>query len=262
MLKNLLLCLLLTAALVWSCVFVTGIAQADTNTDQAIGIVQLTEQERVCFEMINALRARAGLMPFVLCPDLINQSRMWSANLNSRGSLYHGAAQEICAQTNSESGERAFNLWNNSPAHRAFLYRSGTRVGIGNVGNFWTMRGESAVAERSSDSVRQDGSRQSFAEGFYYVPSGESLSNFLSAGQRNADTTEQTATSGTQSAVKERVSISPSVDGLYYVPSGGSLSDALSSAEWRNADPAEQTATGSVQDTYRTRSLRRASVFR
>jgi len=179
-------------------VFSAGITKADTITDRAVESVQLTEQERICFEMINALRERAGLSPFVLCPDLIDQSRKWSANLQSRGTLYHGANQEICAQTNTESGERAFALWNNSPPHRAFLYRSGTKVGIGNVGNFWTMRGESAVQERSEPVVQERLSVSSPVEGFYYVPSGTNPSTLSATEWLNASTVERTATSSTQ----------------------------------------------------------------
>jgi hypothetical protein len=228
----------------------------DTITDWAIETVQLTEQERVCFEKINALRAQAGLMPFILCPDLVDQSRKWSANLSSRGYLYHGAAQEICAQTNSECGERAFHLWNHSPAHRAFLYRSGTKVGIGNVGNFWTMRGESAVQEWSSASVRQDGGRQVFAEGFYYVPSGESLPDYLSAASRPVNTIEPTAASSTLSAAQERGSVSPHVDRFYYVPTGESPSDFLS-IEWRAASTVERPVPRSTQNVYRPSFFRR-----
>ena len=255
------LCLLLAGAFTLSCVFATDV-ESDTITDWSPVSVQLTEQERVCFEMINSLRARSGLSPFVLCPDLTAQSRSWSANLQSRGYLYHGAAPEICAQTNIQCGERAFNLWYNSPAHRAFLYKSNTTVGIGNVGNFWTMRGASAVQERSSGSVRQDGGSPLSASGFFYVPSGESLSDFLSAERRSADTVEQTAPSDTPSVVRDRVSVSRSVDGFYFVPSGESLSDFLSAeAERRSADAVEQTVPSATQNIYRPR-LGRTSVFR
>ena len=198
---------LLTATFILGCVFVAGIAKAETIPNAAVEAVQLTEQERICFEMINALRERSGLSPFVLSPDLIDQSRRWSANLQSRGYLYHGAAPEICAQTNTDgagSGERAFHLWNNSPPHRAFLYRSATTVGIGNAGNFWTMRGESAVYERSESVVRERSSGSSSANGLYYVPSGERPPDSASEEWWSAYTVERTTTSSTRNTYQPR----------------------------------------------------------
>ena len=200
---------ILAATFILSCVFVAGIVKADTITNRATETVQLSEQERICFEMINALRERSGLSPFVLSPDLIDQSRRWSANLQSRGYLYHGAAPEICAQTNTDdvgSGERAFHLWNNSPPHRAFLYRSATTVGIGNAGNYWTMRGESAVYERSESVVRERSSgSSSSAGGLYYVPSGERPPDSSSEEWWSAYTVERpTARNSTQNTYQPR----------------------------------------------------------
>jgi len=178
-------------------VFATGIAKADTVTNEAVASVQLSEQEHICFDMINALRDRAGLSPFVLCPDLIDQSRRWSANMRSRNQIYHGASQEICAQTNTDSGERAFHLWNNSPPHRAFLYRNATKVGIGLSGNYWTMRGESAVQEQSAYVVQERVSVSPPVAGFYYVPLGTDPSTLSSAEWLNAYIVVRTATSST-----------------------------------------------------------------
>ena len=210
------LCLLLTPTFALT---VCGAeVTANTPTGRSAGIMQLTEEERLCFDMINALRGRAGLSPFVLNADLIEQSRSWSANLQSRGYLYHGGAPEICAQTNTDgpgSGERAFQLWNNSPPHRAILYSNMTYVGIGNVGKYWTMRGESAVRERSSTTPSRERSHDfSFTGEFYYVPSGKKLSDILS---EESKPKVQERSSDVPST--KRSFDSPSADGFYYVPS-------------------------------------------
>ena len=116
--------------------------------------VVLTEVEQTIFDKINELRAKSGLPAFELCPDLTTQSRSWSRNMKERRTLYHGAGQEICANA---ANERAFSAWFNSPAHRAFFYRSDTKVGIGQSddGMWWTMRGREVYRERSSVQYRR-----------------------------------------------------------------------------------------------------------
>jgi len=101
----------------------------------------LSEQESACLAAINKVREKSGLPPFELSAELSVECRKWSAHLQTKRQLYHGASSEICCRQ-TESGERAFQIWSGSPPHRAMFFSRATKVGIGESGGYWTLRSE------------------------------------------------------------------------------------------------------------------------
>jgi len=99
----------------------------------------MTEQEQICFDAINQMRAKVGLPPFTFCPELSEECRQWSAKLRASAKLYHGSSFENCARGN-ESGAATYRQWYNSSGHRALFYNRGTEAGIGSDGTYWTFR--------------------------------------------------------------------------------------------------------------------------
>ena len=108
----------------------------------------LTKEESDCFDAINSMRVKAGLPAFQFSAELSDASRAWSAKLRTSGRLYHGASYENCARGNT-CGVATYRQWMNSPGHRALLLnRSATEAGIGNTGDFWTLRVRTRTVER------------------------------------------------------------------------------------------------------------------
>ena len=113
-------------------------------TVTAVSAGGLNDEERKCFDAINQMRAKVGLVPFEFCSELAVASRAWSAKLREERRLYHGASRENCAR-GFECGTATFRQWMNSPGHRSLLMRNSiASAGIGAFGEksatYWTFR--------------------------------------------------------------------------------------------------------------------------
>jgi len=106
-----------------------------------------TVEEQVCFDAVNAMRAKTGLPPFVFSAELSEGCRSWSATLREKGRLYHAQPYENCACGNT-AGTATFRQWYNSSGHRALLlHRSAAEAGIGCDGTYWTFRVKAKARE-------------------------------------------------------------------------------------------------------------------
>ena len=136
--------------LIFGLAFMIGLSLATANVqadDPARDVSYgYTEQELVFVSALNEYRAARGLRSVGLSDELSRACREWSSRMRQRGQLSHDptGGMEICAQITHESGIRALEVWQRSPAHNAILLSSRIEtIGIGSDGIWWTMRGSS-----------------------------------------------------------------------------------------------------------------------
>lgn len=117
-----------TLALCVSALFVVNADDPRFSPDDE-GLIPI---ERNIVTLTNAERARHGLPPLEVCPNLLNSARDHAAWMTRRQSLQHtrqAVAENIAmGQTNSRE---AMQSWMSSPGHRAnILNRGYRRIGV------------------------------------------------------------------------------------------------------------------------------------
>ena len=114
------------------------IAPVDRHCDPAY--LALDEHEKEFVLELDKLRKRLKLPPIRLCTKITEDCRRWSRHMNSVKQLYHGAPYENAAR-GCQDGRGTFQMWMNSPPHRAFLQSKSNNVfGIGRSDMWWTYR--------------------------------------------------------------------------------------------------------------------------
>jgi uncharacterized protein YkwD len=112
---------------------------SEVKTTVTATIVDDTDAEMLCLQLVNEERQRRKLPPLEYCPILAEASSRWSSTMQRTG-FRHGSGHEIIAR-GGQSGEFAHRIWMNSPPHRAALLNPRyTEVGFGMVNGYWTGR--------------------------------------------------------------------------------------------------------------------------
>jgi uncharacterized protein YkwD len=101
-----------------------------TKSNATVNAVGSIEAEIVAHT--NAQRARYGLPPLAICPNLMNSARQhcsWMASANSLSHTRAAVAENIAAGQNSPA--EAMNSWMNSSGHRANILGGGySTIGV------------------------------------------------------------------------------------------------------------------------------------
>lgn len=106
-----------------------------TSTPVAVQATAFGGTEAEIVSQTNAQRARYGLPPLSICPNLMNSARQhcsWMARANSMTHTSAAVAENIAAGQHSPSD--AMNSWMNSSGHRAnILGRGYSTIGVAAV---------------------------------------------------------------------------------------------------------------------------------
>lgn len=107
----------------------------------------LSKEEQEVIDLTNAHRAKAGLQPFAMNPQLMSAARTHATNMAAFNQLSHtlmgrtflhraadagytGAVSSENIGWNQSSPTEALRSWLNSPGHRANIYGGSNEIGV------------------------------------------------------------------------------------------------------------------------------------
>ena len=95
---------------------------------------------KAAIEAVNRARTGCGLAPLTVDPDLCAACESHSAYMKSWGFGHAPDGGRECIAENYATPAATVSAWLNSAGHAAILYGPGTKLGVGVVGKFYTLR--------------------------------------------------------------------------------------------------------------------------